>query len=153
MDIKIRPANISDLDAINQLIESAIMIWNLPQRVKRLSLSSVTYSEHDFQHYQITVAEISNTLTGVLILDHDTYRKEKTCLIHGIYVDPEWQKKGIGTRLLKEAETLALAKKSMKILVKAQRDAQDFFIASGMNRIPVEKEQNDYAMRYVKKLN
>ncbi len=38
--VPIRPANQADLETINGVIESAVMTWRLPDRVKRLSLPS-----------------------------------------------------------------------------------------------------------------
>ncbi len=37
-DIDIRLAGHADLEAINRVIEVAVMTWDLPDRVKRLSL-------------------------------------------------------------------------------------------------------------------
>ena len=35
-NVQIRSANENDLDAINQIIEQAVMGWQLPERVKEL---------------------------------------------------------------------------------------------------------------------
>ena len=37
-DIRIRPVDETDLDALNRVIGAAVMTWALPERVKRLSL-------------------------------------------------------------------------------------------------------------------
>ena len=69
--INIRPANTDDLDAINQVITRGVMTWNLPERVKRLSLPSYHYDKLDLQHFQILLACIDDTLAGVIALDHE----------------------------------------------------------------------------------
>ena len=58
MKITVRLAKISDLPEINRLIEAAEMTWKLPDRVKRLALSSYFYNEIDFAHLEIIIAGI-----------------------------------------------------------------------------------------------
>ena len=55
--ISLRPATLDDLPAINRVIEAAVMTWDLPERVKRLSLPSYRYDAFDFDHLQMVVAE------------------------------------------------------------------------------------------------
>ena len=56
-DINIRPANEDDLDAINGVIEAAVMSWQLPERVKRLALPSYRYNAMDLKYFSLAVAE------------------------------------------------------------------------------------------------
>ena len=56
-DITLRTARQADLEAINRVIEAAVMTWDLPERVKRLSLPSYRYTSVDFEHFEIVVAE------------------------------------------------------------------------------------------------
>jgi hypothetical protein len=49
-EISIRTARESDLGALNEVIEACVMGWNLPERVKRLSLGSYRYQPHDLAH-------------------------------------------------------------------------------------------------------
>ena len=44
------------LDAINRVIESAVLGWNLAERVKRLVLPSYRYTPLDVQHLSFAVA-------------------------------------------------------------------------------------------------
>lgn len=153
MKITIQAASLDDLTAINQVIESAVMNWHLPERVKRLSLSSMTYTEADYAYYQFVKALCNNTICGVLVLDHDTYRPEKTSLLHGLYVSPDNQRLGVGSKLIKEAERLSILAGSEHITVKAQKDAQGFFLSKGMVKLGVKNSQSDYATRYSKHLH
>lgn len=153
MNISIRPATQTDLSSINSIIESAVMGWHIPERVKRLSLSSLNYSDDDFKYYQIMILELDHIPAGVLAMDHDTYRQDNTSLIHGIYVTPDKQKKGIGTHLLAEAEKLAHQQQARHIMVKAQKDASGFFEACGMKKMAIENEQQDFSSRYTKAIS
>ena len=45
--LNLRPAAPDDLEEVNQVIEAAVMTWDLTERVKRLSLPSYRYNAHD----------------------------------------------------------------------------------------------------------
>ena len=53
----LRPANADDLSAVNAVIESAVMTWKLPERVKRLAMSTYLYTAHDLEHLHLMLAE------------------------------------------------------------------------------------------------
>ena len=48
----------ADLETVNALIERAIDSWNLPERVKRLSLPLYHYHEHDLEFLELVVADV-----------------------------------------------------------------------------------------------
>lgn len=155
-DITIRPAEIADLDNINKLIEAAIMNWDLPERVKRLSLPSYYYNEIDLQHFDIDVAVHDNKIIAVIAYvqaESGDLPKGKTGLfLHGIYVHPGLQKTGIGSLLITGLEKIASHKKLDGLLVKAQKDAIPFFIKQGMNVLEVTDTNKDYENRYWKEI-
>lgn len=71
VDVKVRAATKIDLDTINRVIEAAIMTWDLPERVKRLSLSSYYYTEQDLNHLELVVAEDGQkNIKGVAAWEH-----------------------------------------------------------------------------------
>ena len=153
--ITLRKATINDLSAINELIEKAIKTWRLPERVKRLSLPSYLYQEHDFTTIELVVAEdASHNVTGVAAWEQadpkDVPEGIKALLLHGIYVDPQLHGQGIGRNLLFAAEHAAQDRSLSGLLVKAQTNAAGFFLAHGMQALEVINERRDYAHRYWK---
>ena len=150
--VMIRNALKSDLPAINRVIEAAVMGWHLPERVKRLSLPSYRYTEIDSQHLHMVVAEVNNIIVGVAAWEpadlKDTPDQKVGLLLHGIYVDPEQQGKGIGKLLLHAAIGAATQAKVAGLLVKAQKDAEAFFAKQGLQKISVQNEARDYVSRY-----
>lgn len=149
--MNICPASKEDLDAINQVIEAAIMRWNLPGRVKRLSLPSYRYTETDLAHYEMKVAEKNGRIIGISaweeIDDTDIMDGKTGLLLHGIYVHPEYQHQGIG-KLLFHAAEVAVKKKNLKgLLVKAQKDSINFFIKMRMQEVQINNANKDYANR------
>lgn len=153
--IWLRPAMPADLAAINAVIERAVMTWNLPERVKRLTLPTYRYQPHDLEHLHIVVAEDADrALLGVAAWEPASARDlpagKTGLLLHGLYVDPDRQRGGIGTRLLDAALTAAGEWGFDCLLVKAQPDAADFFLARGMQRLPVVNHDRDYPHRFWK---
>jgi N-acetylglutamate synthase-like GNAT family acetyltransferase len=69
-------------------------------------------------------------------------------LLHGLYVDPAWQHRRIGARLLGAAPDEARRRGLDGLLVKAQPDATGFFQARGMTRLPVQDTGRGYPHRY-----
>ena len=154
-DITIRTATQADLDAINNVIEAAVMTWNLPQRVKRLSLPSYRYTGIDFDHFEMVVAEDDRQTTiGIAAWEpadaKDAPAGHTALLLHGIYVDPSYHHQGIGRLLFQAAERAVRKHRCDGLLVKAQEDANGFFIAQGMDRLQVEAPLRHYANRFWK---
>jgi N-acetylglutamate synthase-like GNAT family acetyltransferase len=153
--VALRPAQLEDLDDINRVIEAAVMGWDLPERVKRLSLSSYLYTRVDFDHLEMVVAE-NNTqcIVGVATWESadekDVPHGQAALLLHGIYVEPAMQGYGIGSQLFHYAEAAVEQHQAHGLLVKAQASANSFFVAQGMRRLPDNEDQQRYANRFWK---
>jgi len=142
-----------DLPAINAVIEAAVMGWQLPERVKRLSLPSYRYDAADLQHLQMQVLrDDASCIVAVAAWEaadpRDTPAQQAGLLLHGLYVRPDFQRQGLGKKLLQAAQQAALAGGYAGLLVKAQADAENFFAACGLVKLPVEDAARDYAHRY-----
>lgn len=154
-EISLRQADTKDLAAINKIIDAAIMTWDLPERVKRLSLPSYHYKQHDLETLEIIVAEKgAQQIIGVAAWEpantKDVPQGQRALFLHGIYVAPEQYRQGIGSQLLQAAELAALDRGYAGLLVKAQADAAGFFLAHGMQPLEIENEKRDYPHRYWK---
>jgi N-acetylglutamate synthase-like GNAT family acetyltransferase len=153
--ITIRPANKTDLPAINRVIEKSVMTWQLPERVKRLALPSYRYDELDLQHFSVIVASDDGHIIGVAAWDTEPCQgpnDTKGLLLHGLYVDPQQQRRGIGRQLLASVEAGAREQQADGLLVKVQKDAEDFFSTQGLHRLAVDDPERDYENRYWKAL-
>jgi N-acetylglutamate synthase-like GNAT family acetyltransferase len=156
-EISLRRAGTKDLVAINKIIDAAIMTWDLPERVKRLSLPSYHYKQHDLETLEIIVAEKgTQQIVGIAAWEpantKDVPQGQRALFLHGIYVAPEQYRQGIGSQLLQAAELTALDRGYDGLLVKAQADAAGFFLAHGMQPLEIENEKRDYPHRYWKLL-
>lgn len=150
--VTLRPATADDLPAINAVVEAAFMTWQLPERVKRLSLSSYRYDLFDLQHLSVTLAECDGVPAGVAAWEPadpaDCPARQRGLLLHGLYVDPGHMGEGIGSRLLEAALCSAREQGFDGVLVKAQSDAEGYFRHRGMQALAVEDAARNYAKRY-----
>jgi N-acetylglutamate synthase-like GNAT family acetyltransferase len=146
-----------DLDSVNAIIKACITEWNLPDRVKRLSLNSYQYTVLDLEHLSAVVAVTrDNEIVGVAAWEHadtnDLPKNQHGVLLHGLYVQPRKQRRGIGKRLIKTALEDVRSQGLDGILVKAQNDAISYFQAQGFTMLPVENSERDYPHRWWKAL-
>lgn len=153
VDLSIEPARVRDLDAVNRIVEAAIMTWKLPERVKRLSLPSYRYHADDLNHLDIRLAlAASGDLLGIAAWEsaepRDAPDGHRALLLHGIYVDPAMHGSGIGSLLLEDGLDKARTESYRGILVKANRDARGFFTAKGLRPLAVDDPERDYPYRY-----
>jgi len=150
--ITIRPANESDLDSVNRVIEAAVMTWALPDRVKRLSLPVYRYTRQDLIHLDTVVAEDPQRhILGIATWEEagpeESPAGHRALLLHGIYVQPGHHRRGIGRRLFSAAEAAVCQLQYDGLLVKAQQDATAFFESMGMSRLPACDPSRQYANR------
>lgn len=128
------------------------MTWALPERVKRLSLPSYRYDSLDFDHLEVVVAEDDKQhIIGIAAWEQADPRDIPTghtaLLLHGIYVEPSYQRQGIGHQLFMAAERAVHRRQYGGLLVKAQNGANGFFVSQGMNRLETEDPKRHYANR------
>lgn len=154
MDLIIRPADKHDLDAINSVIEAAILTWDLPERVIRLTLPTYKYSEMDLQHMSIVVACQKETIIGVAAWEQadpvDVPKNTRALILHGIYVEPMNQRQGIGAALFQAAEQATKQQKLDGMLVKAQKGSEPFYESQGMHKLDVVDAKREFENRYWK---
>ncbi len=151
--VRLRRAEEADLAPLNAVIERAVMTWNLPERVKRLSLATYRYQAHDLEHLHIVLAEdAGQAIVGVAAWEPATARDVpdgmRGLLLHGLYVDPAHARRGIGSRLLEAALDTAREQGFDGLLVKAQSEAVGFFATRGMAPLPVADAARDYPHRF-----
>jgi N-acetylglutamate synthase-like GNAT family acetyltransferase len=155
VSISPRKPNRIDLDRINNIIKAAIDTWQLPERVKRMSLPLYCYQEEDLMHMQFLIAEIEGVgIVGLAALEEtDTIElpdNQRTMLFHGLYVDPFYHRRGIATRLVESAELSARKSGFSGLLVKVQASSAPFFNKKGFTKLPIEDYSRDYGYRYWK---
>ena len=100
---QLRPATAADIEALNGVVERAFMTWNLPERVKRLSLPSYRYRALDLDFQHIVVAETPiHGIIGVAAWEPAEPRDLPSgltgLLLHGLYVEPAHIHRGIGSQ-------------------------------------------------------
>ena len=155
--IQLRNGTAADLTDINAVIDAAVMTWDLPERVKRLALPSYRYQPHDLVFLELIVAtNADGVIVGVAGYEQadpaDSLSGRHTLLLHGLYISPAQQRRGIGRQLFRAVEDAARQRGFDNLLVKAQTAAEAFFIAQGLEKLPIQDSGRDYANRYWKML-
>lgn len=147
----LRPATAADLPGANAVVEAAVMAWDLPDRVKRLSLPGYLYQPHDLDHLHLVLAVEADRVVGVAAWEpaaaDSAPGRAPALLLHGLYVSPGRQRAGIGSRLLEAALSAAGEGGFAGVLVKAQRSAGSFFLGQGFRLLPVADSGRDYPYR------
>ena len=150
----ILPASIEQLHAVNRVIEAAVMHWKLPERVKRLSLPSYLYDTTDFNSLLVLVAIEDGGVIGVAAVEEtkaeDLPEGKTAMLLHGLFVHPDQQRRGIGRKLFEAASDTAQRMGADGLIVKAHPDAEGFFQELGMKKLFVKDPVRHYAYRYWK---
>ena len=155
LSVSARKPDQQEFERINNIVEAALYTWDLPERVKRLSLPVYRYAETDLEHMQWLLAESGDTgIIGLAALEEadaaECPDSRNTLLLHGLYVDPGHHRQGVGARLIESAETLARGQGAAGLLVRAQAESQPFFAKSGYAKLPPGDDSRDYAHRYWK---
>ena len=138
---------------MNTIIDACVNGWDIPERVKRLSLNSYLYDSSDLDFLTLVVAvDQDEMIVGIAAWEQasatDTPDGHNGLLLHGLYVDPDSHHQGIGSQLVDAASEAALQEKMEGLLVKAQADAVGFFHTSRFEHLPVQNHERDYPHRY-----
>jgi ribosomal protein S18 acetylase RimI-like enzyme len=59
--------------------------------------------------------------------------------VKGLYVDPDWQGRGIGRELLARAETILRSEGSTMIVIESSLSAEAFYVSCGFRKVSEEK--------------
>jgi GNAT superfamily N-acetyltransferase len=154
-DILLRAGAFTDLDAVNRVVDAAVMSWDLPDRVKRLSLPTYRYHAQDLEHLDLMLAEDPREgVVGAAAWESadpaDAPEGRRALLLHGLYILPSCQRRGIGRALLSAAEETVDAAGFCGLLVRAQPSAAGFFAAHGFRHLQVRDPRRDYPHRFWK---
>lgn len=154
----IRNADRSDLGAINQVITDAVMAWPLPERARRLIVPVLCYNDgEDLDYYQALVWEEDGQIVGVATWDitrQINTAKGRAKLLHGLFIAPGFQRRGIGQTLIGEVAVRAAASDASLdgLLIKAERVAIGFFEHCGLEQIKAVAPE-DYPYQFWRPLD
>ena len=139
-DPQLRIAGQADLAAINRIVAQAMAGWDISDRVRRLSLPLYRYAEEDIEFLDLLVFE-REAIEGVAAFEP---LEGASALLHGLYVLPEQHRSGVGSRLLRAVESLALRRGFRDLRVRARPESVAFFAANGYCSLPRQEDGTDY---------
>jgi GNAT superfamily N-acetyltransferase len=129
----------TDLDCINHVVAAAIMSWPMPERIKRLSVPVLSYDSEDFKHYRFAVYRDADQIQGVAAWNSEEPIATKLGagrLLHGLYIYPDFQGRGLGRTLMAAVLAEAVALGADGLVVKAERPSIGFFEQCGLQPLP-----------------
>ena len=144
-----------DLGTVNAVIEQATLSWDLSDRVRRLALPSLQYKELDLQYMHVAlVSACGSSEAGVAAWEeadrHDAPKAARAVLLHGLFVLPARQRRGIGTTLLEGVEDWTLQRGFDAIVLRAWRESAAFFRARGFDELNAENAMRQPPMQMKK---
>ncbi|MGB5707257.1 MAG: GNAT family N-acetyltransferase, partial [Arenicellales bacterium] len=132
--LNVRSAEAVDLATINNIVIDAITNWKLSERVYRLARHSLTYTETDLEFMLALIGENNEGRAIAAALWEPVSggkNKNSSILLHGIYVKSDYHGEGIGTYLVDYVSKRARKSGYDRMIVKAWRDAEEFFLRMG----------------------
>jgi phosphinothricin acetyltransferase len=103
--IKIREATIEDIKAINNIYNTAVKSLNVTMDIKSKPLEEQKkcFKEHKENNLSVIVAKTKDKIVGWASLSKWSHKEGyKYTVENSIYIDNNYRKKGIGTKLLKQ---------------------------------------------------
>lgn len=150
--ISAHEANASDLHTVNRAIHESLVSWGLPERVRRLATPSLSYNETDLQH--MTVILMTNAEgAGIAVAaweeasSTEMPANARGVLLHGLYVIPHYQRRGLGTRLIELVAKRLTEQRMDGMSVRAWRDSIAFFLSRGFAPMDAECRPDIYPRR------
>lgn len=146
----------AELRSVNEVVSAALGSWGLPARVERLALPSLLYDEVDLEQMSVVVVEAPEGGVAVAAWEaaagRDAVPGLRSMLLHGLYVTPHSQRRGLGTSLLELASNWMLARGFDAITAKVWRDSESFFHNRGFAPLSRFVQADSYPCRMWKTL-
>ena len=131
----VRSAGFTDLTTVNLIIKSAVESWQVPDRLKRLSLPLLQYNTSDFEEFELFLHLQGDVADGVAALARDANfigpHATRCALLHGLYVRSDSQRLGVGKAMQQIVTDHACEMGCEGLLVKAQRVSTSYFAKQG----------------------
>ncbi len=137
-NLRIRCANKSDLPFINAVINAALTTWPISPRAQRLFTEALTYDAVDLRHFEMFVCVHDDQVVGIAAWDPHN----EPSLFHGLYVTPDYQRRGAGAALMNTVVARARTLGKDGLLVKSARASVSYFEALSLERIDSSGDSN-----------
>ena len=142
------------LQANNTVVVSSITAWNLDDRLHRFSLEAYRYRGSDWLGAQVYgLRDQNDTLSAILAFNDDTLELPgdlSFLQIYGLYVHANFQRQGLGQKLIENVVKVAQMRHLTAVLVKYHESAVSYFEKQRFRLIPVIDEVCDYPYRLVR---
>ena len=140
-ELIIRPARTVEQPELESLQLRASLIWEAYREALLAHPGAVKLPMEHIIGRRAYVAEQNGRIVGFVVV---LTRTDGDAEIDGLFVEPEIWRRGVGTRLVKEAEVRAADEGAACLHVVASLEAEGFYAACGFD--PVGKEQTRFGV-------
>ena len=130
-DVILRPGTAADAPAASELARRAKGSWGYPAEWLDQWRSALTISPDALTRDRSLVAVCGRALAGVCVLD---FPEQHSSLEH-LWVDPAYQRRGIGAALVRRALGLVARSGRQRLVVESDPSAESFYQRLGGRRI------------------
>jgi len=141
--LRIRPAQISEAEALTQLAMDSKAHWNYTPQQLAIWRNELTVQPVAIQEGRAYVGEIDHTPVAVMVLSPAPIKWK---LSH-LFVGPKWMKQGIGKAMFECAIDVARKQGARAVVIDADPNSEPFYLACGAVRsyainAPIEQDSN-----------
>ena len=133
----------ADLATVNQVITAAVQVWPSSERLKRLALTALHYTNADLQDFEFLLCYKAHACLGVAVWEPENVSfvndKSSVALLHGLYVGQQHQHLGVGKLLLDEVHLRAEKRSFSGVYVRAERFSASYFEHVGYRQLAVNQ--------------
>ena len=130
----------ADIPAVNHVISTAVQSWPVSERLKRLALTALHYTNTDVQDFDFVLCYKAHACLGVAVWEPEnvSFRRDNysVALLHGLYVDHQHQQQGVGKLLLDEVHLRAEKCNFSGIYARVERFSASYFEHVGYRQLP-----------------
>ncbi len=137
--IELTSVGLDDLHEVRAIIARAIEAWPTSERLKRNALSVLVYDAVDLADTRILMAKSQGNGVAVAAWRDQGWMTDPagrfSALLHGLYVDQNWQRHAIGQLLQRAVADEVLSAGGHGLYVRAERFAVPYFARCGYRRL------------------
>ncbi len=133
-------ADAAVIDAVNAVLEGAVVSWGLTERGHRLAVPCLRFRGEDARHVGFVTLDVGDLRPGAFAAWESIAAGApdggRTAVLHGLFVLPALQGRGVGTKTLKLAEETLGEHGFNRVGLRAWRDSAPFFLGRGYRPTP-----------------
>ena len=131
----IRRATATEATRLTELARIAKASWGYPETWLQAWTAELTIAPQYITAHRVTVAEVESDVVGMCALERHT----KFWMLEHVWIEPAWQRRGIGRALVLDALNAAAMSARLPLSLVAEPNAAGFYQQLGARQVAVRK--------------